>query len=295
MNALTVYKTVLVFTLLGILTPLTGAPRPVILDSAYDHDRWQTRPVDQGFNFAAYTGSFDSEDDNNGDGETDLWGVPEWVAYEVKRAAEEHNLANRPSWMTDEDMYERGIAPDDDSYRVSGTRELKEVKTDYRFVRGHLCPKGTAERISEDAAYNTHILLNAVPQLQWQNNGIWKDLEQRCDSWADLYGRLWVVCGPVFFNKTPSLWLGQDKEFRVAVPDALFKIVIREDPEHAVELLTFLIPNILPKSKDDPFEYLTTIDRLEELTDLDFLTLLSEDQQEAIEAIPGTPDLWESF
>ena len=48
-----------------------------------------------------------------------------------------------------------------------------------------MCPKDTAERISRDAAYNTHILVNAVPQLQWQNNGIWKDIEQLSTDWND--------------------------------------------------------------------------------------------------------------
>jgi DNA/RNA endonuclease G (NUC1) len=70
---------------------------------------------------------------------------------------------------TETNLFTLEIVPNDDSYYVSVTREFKEVKEDYRFVRGHMCPKDTAERISRDAAYNTHILVNAVPQLQWKN------------------------------------------------------------------------------------------------------------------------------
>jgi DNA/RNA endonuclease G (NUC1) len=254
--------------------PLFSQYAPIVLDDSYEHDKWGTEPRDLMFFFAAYTVSFDGTDDNNGDGRADLWGIPEWVSYEIKALREDHPLANRPRWMTDPELYIAGIAPGDESYGVSGTGRLGEVKTDYRFVRGHLCPKDTAERISRDAAYNTHTLLNAVPQLQWQNNGIWKTLEAYCNDWADSWGRIWVICGPVFFNKTPALWLGQDDEMRVAVPDALFKIVIREDPADTLKVLAFLIPNILPRENQDPAEFLTSPARIEDLTGLTFLTAL---------------------
>jgi len=150
------------------------------------------------------------------------------VAFEIKKLATDHPLDKRPSWMTDKVLYNQGIAPNDKTFAVSGVKKIKEVKTDYRFVRGHMCPKDTAERISADAAYNTHTVLNAVPQLQWQNNGIWKTLEQLCNEWADKYDQVWVITGSVFFGKSPAMWLGQDGENKAAIPDALFKTVIRK-------------------------------------------------------------------
>ena len=68
-----------------------------------------------------------------------------------------------------------------------------------------------------DASWNTCIMINTVPQLQWQNNLIWKGLEKNCTDWADKHNKVWVICGPVFFNKNPSVWLGQQNEKRVAV------------------------------------------------------------------------------
>jgi DNA/RNA endonuclease G (NUC1) len=177
--------------------------------------------------------------------------------------------------MTDQALDDEWIAPNDDSYGVKKVREIKEVPTKKRYVRGHMCPKSTADRISMEAGYNTHTVLNAVPQLQWQNNGIWKKLEKDCNEWADTYQSVWVVCGPVFFDKNPSVWLGQASEVQVAVPDTLYKIVIREG-QNGIETLAFLIPNIIPKSKKDYTEYLTSIGRLEQLTGLSFLTTLSE-------------------
>lgn len=258
--------------------------RPIVLNPAYQHDKWGTQPRDHIFKFAAYTVSFDGADDNDNDADTDKWGIPEWVSFEIKRQKTDHHLKKRPAWMTDQALYDQGIAPADKTYAVPGVQRIKEVKTDYRFVRGHLCPKNTAERVSSDAAYNTHTILNAVPQLQWQNNGIWKTLEGLCNDWADKYGQIWVITGPLFFGKSPAMWLGQDGENKAAIPDALFKIVIRKtDGSDKIKTLGFLIPNILPKSEQDLNKYLASIDRVENLTGLDFLTRLDDLTEERVE------------
>ncbi len=286
-----IYLLLIAVNLFGLQIFLYSEPAPIIFDYSYEHDKWVTLPKDIQLDFAAYTVSFDSEDDNNGDGTGDIWGIPEWVSFEIKKLTTDHPLSRRPGWMTDSNLFALGLAPDDKSYSVPGTASMREVKTDYRFVRGHLCPKDTAERISRDAAYNTHILVNAVPQLQWQNNGVWKDIEQLSTEWADRYNRIWVITGPVFFNRTPALWLGQDDELKVAVPDALFKIIVREDSELSVKTISFLIPNIVPKTKDNPELFITTIDRIEELTNLDFLTVLGSSQNE-VESIKGKLIEW---
>ena len=253
--------------------------KEIKIDSSYSHTKWGIEPADLVYNFSAYTTSFDSDDDNNDDGKGDIWGIPEWVAYEVKmKVGTETQKYDRPKWMTDDNLNKRGIAPNDATYAVSGTRELKEVSGDYRYVRGHMCPKDAADRISMEAGYNTHTVLNAVPQLQWQNNGIWKSLESQITDWADKYNEVWVICGPVFFDRTPSVWLGQDKEVKAAVPDAIFKIVIRETDSN-LESLAFIVPNVIPKEKKDYSEYLTSISRIESLTGLTFLTNLDENVQ----------------
>jgi len=262
-----------------------------VLDPSYEHTKWGIEPNDHVFHFAAFTTSFDGIDDNDDDGDPDAWGIPEWVAYEIKRLETDHRLSSRPKWFTDDNLHALGIAPNDDTYHVSGTRDLSVVKSSYRFVRGHMCPKDVAERISEDAAYNTHTILNAVPQLQWQNNGIWKKLEKQCTDWADQYGRIWVICGPIFFDRQPAVWLGQDSEQKAAVPDALFKIVIREG-SNGLRALAFTIPNTLPKEEDDFWDYLTTIDEIELDTGLNFLNSLSFSEQDRIENIQGLKRAW---
>jgi DNA/RNA endonuclease G (NUC1) len=81
----------------------------------------------------------------------------------------------------------------------------------------------------------------------------------------------------VFYNKTPARWRGQDDEKKAAVPDALFKIVIKEN-SYSIDTLSFLIPNILPKTEKDPAAYLTDMKRIESLTGLDFLRFVNEDR-----------------
>ncbi|MDD5600095.1 MAG: DNA/RNA non-specific endonuclease [Victivallaceae bacterium] len=240
------------------------------ISEPYEHDKWGTFPRDIFFEFEAYVVSFDGPDDNDGDGKPDFWGIPEFVAYEIRRKTKKHSLARRPGWRTDETLFKSGIAPNDKTYAVSGTSKLPEVKTAFRFVRGHMCPKSTAERISVKAAIETHMLLNACPQLQSQNNGIWKKLEQKCEDMADKYGRIWVICGPVFFNRSPSMWLGQNGEKQAAIPDAFFKIIIWQTGGKVTHQ-AYLIPNILIKTESLSF-YRTKISRIESLSGLNFLT-----------------------
>lgn len=286
-------KRIIFFTLLFVISPLLLAQEevtppgkgymPIILNKDYDHNKFGVEPSDLIYRFAAYTSSFDSDDDNNNDGKPDMWGVPEWVAFEIHPRPDSMPRYNRPKWFTDDTLYAQRIAPNDDTYKVSGTRSIKVVKTNNRFVRGHMCPKASADRVSKNAGYNTHTMLNAVPQLQWQNNGVWKYLEEDCNDWADKYKKIWVVCGPAYFNNNPSMWLGQAGNVQAAIPDAIFKIVIRES-ENGIETLAFLFPNIVKSERKNVYEFLTSISTIENATGLTFLTntQLSEEQLKSI-------------
>jgi len=285
-------KQIVIFLLFSFLITFTSCYaqktpgknyRPIVLDPSYEHNKWGITPPDLLYYFSAYTTSFDSDDDDNGDGISDIWGVPEWVAFEIKKKSDKPMpVYDRPSpWLTDDSLHTKGIAPNDATYAVAGTNDMKVVKTDYRFVRGHMCPKIAADRMGKDAGYNTHTMLNAVPQLQWQNNGIWKLLEEKCTDWADKYGRIWVISGPAFFKKDPSMWLGQNGNVKAAIPDAIYKIVIREksDSSTGVVTLAFLFPNIIPNDKKNISEFLTSIGEIEKVTGLHFLTNLSNAKQ----------------
>lgn len=211
---------------------LGAAPKPIVLDEDYHHDRWVTKPVDIKRQFRAYVVSFDSEDDNDGDGVSDRWGIPEWVAYEIKKqdkSVKGKSAARPRDWITDQQLYKKKLCPNDSSYHFSMEYRKKNPNCDMLdYDRGHMCMKQIASRLGKDADWNSHSLLNACPQHKILNQGIWKELEQYTMTWADKYGSVWVICGPILKDRKVTKWLGESKEIKVAIPDAFFKIVIAE-------------------------------------------------------------------
>jgi DNA/RNA endonuclease G (NUC1) len=264
--------------------------KPIVLDPSYKHDRWGTRPLDLMRSFQAYTVCFDSDDDDDGDNLPDRWAIPHWVAYEVKAFPGKLGTGpKRPGWFTETTLFSKGIAPSDTSYAFS-----KALKPSFPFDRGHMCAKFTAFRMGPDADWNTHTVLNACPQQASLNQGIWEKLERKVDAWADKFGSVWVICGPILNNRKPSTWLGQSGEVPVAIPDAFFKIIIRKSGDaNRPEVLAFIFPNIITERKAVNFEdHLKSVNLIEEQTGLDFLRILPPSTEELIEAKKAN-ELWE--
>ncbi len=167
----------------------------------------------------------------------------------------------------------------------------------YNLSRGHMCPKNIANRLGANADRNTHTTLNACPQWQWHNNGIWKDMERLTENWADEWGKLWVICGPIFLDRQPRLWLGEEGEKLIAIPDAFYKIIISDSlPMAEPQVQAFIYPHAIRPS-DNHKEYnhrkfLVSVDDIEKRTGLNFFTVLSEDEQAIIESQPAW-DVWD--
>ncbi len=255
----------------------------------YEHDRWVTQPTDIVREFEAFTVSFDSDDDDTGDGDADIYRIPEWVAYEIKEFSGSVPSYKRPDWFTDDDLFDDGIAPHDDSYLGEGDR----------WERGHMCMKNHAARISREADKNTHTLLNAAPQSPLLNKKIWRNLEDKTAKWANKYKRVWIVCGPIIRNGRPRMWIGDEDagELPVAVPNAFFKIVIRESEDSdRPHVLAFIYPNseserVLPPRKPyNHSKFQKTVDEVERQTGIDFLTALDNDDENAVESVKAALD-----
>jgi endonuclease G len=157
--------------------------------------------------------------------------------------------------------------------------------------------KQHAWRLGAEADRETHILLNACPQRSDLNQGIWLDLEIKTGMWADKYGKVWIICGPIIYGKKPDFWLGQKDlgEVMVAIPNAFFKIVVRENKgEDFPRVLAFIYPQRgidYRKKNPDHTPYLTNVRAIEHFTGLDFFTTFTQDQQDKFEHITAT-DLW---
>lgn len=287
-----------VFLAVALMTSAASAEslKPIVLDPDYDHDRWGTVSHCIIKDFRAYRSCFDDDDDDDNFGGADALGVPEWVAYEIKRF-DGQCIPTHPrpgTWITDDSLHEAGIMPDDNSYKT--TKAFRDAHRDW-FTRGHLATKLHAERLGADAAWNTHTFYNAVPQMQLFNARIWNDLEDLTAAWAQHFGAIWIVTGPIFADHYAHAHLGDPGEFPVAIPDALFKIVIKEGASpDTPNLLAFIYPQAGPGYLTKPYDhkrFLTSVDEIETLTGIDFLTNLPDAEEKAIEKTQAT-ELWQA-
>ena len=156
--------------------------------------------------------------------------------------------------------------------------------------------KFLVERLGQDAAYNTYTLLNAVPQRPSFNQGIGRTsnispgLGRRT---MGGYGSFRGRCSPM----SPRTQ-GKNKP-GVAIPDALFKVVIREktaeektkaadQDKDAPEVIAFLYPQLGsgyagPASEYRHERFLTSVDEIEELTRLDFKLSANQEVESRVE------------
>lgn len=196
-------------------------------------------------------------------GYSDSMRNPLWVAYRV----------------FDVPMTEPGKRPS--AFRIDHRTEAKVSHDDYYgsgYDRGHMAPNyAIATRYGLDGQWETFLMSNVIPQVPSVNRYIWKDLEMRV---ARRYGRyfdeVWVLTGPVFKEPVGRLSSG------VAIPSAYYKIIADEDGGE-LRVMAFLVEGGCPpytriKSR------LVSVDKLEELTGLDFFPDLPNDVQAEIES-----------
>ena len=220
--------------------------------------------------------------------------IPVWVQYRLTRERSEN------------DTHPRSNAFDEDAELRPQARatlgDYAAVSTDY--VRGHMAPAADM-RWSESAERASNLLTNIAPQIGATYNGsIWRTIEDRIRVWILARGDLTVICGPVFSSRPSTVQINRQPvtlrqkvfnvigENDVAVPSAFFKIIVdARDPEHP-DVLAFLVPHIATELGPERSveTHLTSVDRIEELTGLDFLGSLSEQVQREVEAVvPGAP------
>ena len=227
-----------------------ASPYPAAVTPNYDHDRYAPNEKEVIKRFGAYVSSFDRADDDNGDGAGDLLAVPEWVAYELKGVS-----PNAAGHYEEPDI---SIKRPADWYKAPGLSFLwtdradvtkKRIDNSYDGIgrvwnRGHLAMADHAQRMSWQASCNTHFFWNALPQAADMNQGPWRHLEDYTAAAANKFGRLWIIAGPVFEKDKAIGFIGEAKkgEVPVAVPHALFKVVVRETEGGNVDALAFFFP-----------------------------------------------------
>lgn len=155
---------------------------------------------------------------------------------------------------------------------------------DYRgsgYDRGHMCPAGDNKWDSE-AMYESFYLTNMCPQNSSLNSGVWNKFEMDCRVWAKRFGDIYIVCGPIYFNKVHKM-IGDNKIF---VPEAFFKVVLCLNGKP--KGFGIIARNTDGLSKRDL--YYNSIDQVERITGYDFFPSLPDDVEDAVESSYDTSD-----
>lgn len=160
----------------------------------------------------------------------------------------------------------------------------RATNTDYvqsGYDRGHMCPSGD-NKWSEQAQLESFLYTNCCPQLHSLNAGDWEELESQCRTWAQKYGEIYIVCGPVFLNKKHKT-IGRNK---VVVPEAFFKVVLcmKGEPKG----IGFIYRNT--KANQKMFSYVNSIDDIERITGIDFFPALPDKVENAVERMADLSD-----
>ena len=158
-------------------------------------------------------------------------------------------------------------------------REDEELPVDERatladyassgYDRGHMCPGGDCnwDDVGRD---ETYVLSNMCPQNPQLNRGDWKEIEMACRKWAQEYGNIYIVCGPMFFKSQEHEKIGPNQ---VPVPEAFFKVVLCIDGP-TPKGIGFICRNTDGNRKKD--FYVNTIRQVERITGYQFFPNLND-------------------
>lgn len=201
----------------------------------------------------AYTTSYNKETRN-----------PNWVGWVLSSDHTDGEYARRNhSFVEDLDVPEpRAIYSD-----------IREGECGYQ--RGHMCPAGD-NKWSFKAQRESFLMTNICPQNGYLNQYDWKYLEEACREWAKEYNNVYIVAGPVFYNR-PYKTVG---EHDVAVPDAFFKVIMVLNAINP-KAIGFLYENVSGHHKME--YYARSIDEIEKIVKLDFFYQLDDDIEDRIE------------
>ncbi len=186
--------------------------------------------------------------------------IPNWVAWKLTT---EHTSGNHKrssnAWHEDDDV-----------------PRPRATKADYKgsgWTRGHMCPAGD-NKWDADAMYETFLFTNCCPQNANLNSGVWNQIEISCRRWANKYGEIYIVCGPILFNKEHDI-IGPNE---ITVPEAFFKVVLCLDD--SPKGIGFICRNTEGGRKKD--YYVNSIRQVERITGITFFPNLPDEVAKSV-------------
>ena len=210
-----------------------------------------------------YTVSYNSETKN-----------PNWVAWHLTKSRTYGDHQRKDEMFAEDADIEAPRATDNDYYNS-------------RYDRGHMCPAGD-NKWDKQAMMESFLFTNVCPQNHGLNKYEWNNLEILCRQWAREYGAIDIVCGPLYSTGGDRYRVGRSDQGeqktigrnKVWVPDAFFKVVLCRQGEP--KAIGFIYRNNGTKQRMD--EAVCTVDKVEELTGIDFFPELDDKIERKVEA-----------
>jgi len=195
----------------------------------------------------------------------------DWVAYLLTKGTilgknHTRDWAKDP-WLEDEETLE----PED---YIGANKSLK-------VDRGHQAPLANFSKTPD--YFETNYLSNITPQSSELNQGPWKDLEDFERNLLKLFDTIYVMTGPLYqryFGYLPNA----DESHRI--PSGYWKIIVIKS-NNTFETFAFKMDQNTPRNYDFT-KSLTTIEKIEQLTGLDFLWELDDKIEKKIETKDNT-------
>ena len=190
------------------------------------------------------------------------WNLPNWVAWELNKNETKGKNNRRDEFVADTELpKDNQVEPWD--YSGSG------------YDRGHMCPAGD-NHYNDKAMSESFYMSNICPQNHDLNSGKWNDLEIACRRWANRYGEIFIVCGPII-DKRKGKTIGKNHE--IFVPEQFFKCILITSTKPA-RAIGYIFEN---NGSDRPYK-IHTIDEIEKITGMDFFPNLPDSIEDLIES-----------
>ena len=185
-----------------------------------------------------------------------------WVAYELTNAELQGQEKRTNHFIPDPDV--PGGSATTEDYRNSG------------YDRGHLVPAADM-KWSTDAMHDCFYLSNITPQVHTFNAGSWEHLEEQVRYWATVYGKVFVVTGPIFEGKIKTIGT-----HHIGVPSHFYKVIL-ECNDNEQKAIGFVMANA---SSHAPLkQFAVSVDSVESLTGIDFFNGLPDSIENKLEAV----------
>lgn len=168
---------------------------------------------------------------------------------------------------------------------------------DYRgtgYQRGHIC--ASEDRIcNQDVNGQTFYLSNMHPQIGGFNTGVWVNMENQVRRWntKDQRDTLWVckggTIGNVYIDNKEQSGVINDSRMNIPVPKYFFMALVLKK-SGSYKGLAFWVEH-KENSDSSLAKYVVSIDKLEEMTGIDFFCNLPDQVEKSVEAM-NSPISW---